>query len=69
MKILIIKNDIIKNIEDNIEDPNYDLINFNLNKYFKCVFIKDENFKGKIIFDKDDMIIPKDYKKSKTTKK
>ena len=57
-----IKNTILESLEDCLDDPNYDLIHYNLDKYFKCVFIKNPDFKGKIIYDRDDMIIPKEHK-------
>ena len=56
------KERIIEQMEECLDDVNYDLIEYNINKYFKPVFIKNTNFKGKIIYDKDDMIIPKKYK-------
>jgi len=54
---------IIKLMETEFEKPNYDLINYNLDKYFKCVIVKNNDYKGKIIYDKDNLVIPRGYKK------
>ena len=50
--------DTIKFIDDDIDD---NFIDYNLNKLLKCVFILDDNFDGKVIYNKDDVVIPSDY--------
>jgi len=58
-----IKNLILLSIENIIDNPNYELINYNLNKMLKCVFIINDDYDDKIIYNKKDIIIPDKYKK------
>ena len=45
------------------DDINIELIEYNFFKFLKCTFKLNENFEGKIIYKKSDLIIPQDYKK------
>ena len=56
-------NYILQTIEMIEPEYNLELINFNFNNLIKCVFIPNSDFKGKIFYDKDSIIIPKKYKK------
>lgn len=47
-------------IDDEIEES---FIDFNLNKLLKCVFIFEDNDDCKIIYDRNSIIIPDEYKK------
>lgn len=60
--IEIIKKTVLKTIKNELDDPNFELINYNLNKMLKCVFIFDNNYQEKIIHNKDNIKIPKKYK-------
>lgn len=53
---------VIETLEECLDEPNYELIEYNLKKYFKCVFVKNPEYEGTIIYDRDDMIVPKEYK-------
>jgi putative phage-type endonuclease len=45
------------------DDINIDLIDYNLLKILKCTFTINEEFNGKIIYKKNEVKIPKKYKK------
>ena len=57
-----LKDYITNTMETIFDDLNYDLLDYNLNKYFNCIVIKDPNYKGKIIYNQHNIIIPKEYK-------
>jgi len=52
--------DTILEIDDNI---NLDLIDYNLSKFLKCTFTINNDFDGKIIYKKKNVVIPDNYKK------
>ena len=43
------------------DNLNHDLIDYNLSKMLKCTFTLNNDFDGKIIYNRSDMIIPDEY--------
>ena len=52
--------DTIKFIDDDIRD---EFIDYNLNKLLKCIFVINEDEDGDIIYDREKLDVPDDYKK------
>lgn len=57
------KKDIINKLKQKFNSLNMELVNYNLSKCFKCVFIKNKNYQGKIIYDKEKIEIPNKFKR------
>lgn len=54
----------IKNtFELTFDNPNYELLEYNLPKLLKIKYELNDNFDGKIIYHKNNIVIPDDYKK------
>ena len=61
--ISYLKSYIIDTMNMVFDNISYDMIDYNLNKFIKLSFKFDNSYQGKIIYNKENIIIPNEYKK------